>query len=93
MIVLTIFRVLLSCIKYLGNSPCPRCLVEKCKIHELGTKLDKRHREKFPRVDNEHRVQAVATARRWIFTKGVRVGAKSIGDLLQSLTPTQVTGI
>jgi hypothetical protein len=91
--VLTRFRVLLSCIKYLGNFPCPRCLVEKCKIHELGTKFDIRHRDKFCRIDNEHRVQAVATARKWIFTKGVRVGAKSIGDLIKSLTPTQVTRI
>jgi hypothetical protein len=49
-----------------------------------------RRREKFPRVDDKHRAQKVETARRWIFTKGVRIGADSIRDLLQSLTPTRV---
>jgi len=31
-------RVLLCCITYLGNLPCPCCLVHKSEIRELGTK-------------------------------------------------------
>jgi hypothetical protein len=56
----------------------------------LSRKLQDRQREKFPHVDDKHRAQKVETARRWIFTKGVRIGADSIRDLLQSLTPTRV---
>ncbi|KAJ8691002.1 hypothetical protein PTI98_010618 [Pleurotus ostreatus] len=33
-------KVLLSTIKYLGGCPCPRCLIQKEKIRQLGMKCD-----------------------------------------------------
>lgn len=48
------FRVLLAGIKYLGDFPCPRCLVPKSQIPDLGTKNDQKRRERHVRVDNEH---------------------------------------
>lgn len=46
--------------------------------------------EKFHCVDDKHHVQKLEMARRWMFTKGVRIGADSIQNLLQSLMPTWV---
>jgi hypothetical protein len=86
-------RVLLCCIKYLGNLPCPRCLVHKSEIHELGTKRDFKRRETKIRVDDDRRRMLVETAREMLYEKGVRPSAKAISNLLasRSLTPTRVS--
>ena len=85
-------RILLACIKYLGNFPCPRCSLPKHQISELGTKNDKKRREKLARVDNEHRRDMVELARKWIYEKGVNVKSKPIQGLLdpKGWTPTRV---
>lgn len=38
-------RILLACIKYLGNFPCPQCLIRKVNIPALRTKYDQWRRE------------------------------------------------
>ena len=88
-------RILLACIKYLGNFPCPRCSLPKQQISELGTKNDKKRREKLARVDNERRRDTVELAREWIFQKGVNVKSKPLQRLLdpKGWTPTRVRSL
>jgi len=73
--------------------PCPRCLINKCDIKDLGMKRDLKRRETKKRVDDDRRRMLVETAREMIYTKGVRPGAKSISNLLHScsLVPTRVS--
>ena len=87
------YRIILACIKFLGECPCPRCLVRKTDIPEMGTPRDLRKREKTSRVDNEHRRQKVERARAFIFEKGAAVNSNRVKGLLnsQSLTPTRVS--
>ena len=86
-------RVLLACIKYLGKHPCPRCLVEKFHIHELGSKADLRRRDKLERIDDNPRQFDVESARKLIYTQGVRINSKRIAAILdpKSLVPTRVS--
>lgn len=86
-------RVLLACIKFLGKHPCPRCLVEKCHIRELGSKADLGRREKLVRIDDGPRQFDVEAARKLIFTQGVRINSKRIAAILdpKSLVPTRVS--
>ncbi|KJA13004.1 hypothetical protein HYPSUDRAFT_152056 [Hypholoma sublateritium FD-334 SS-4] len=44
-------KVLLATIRNLGSYPCPRCLIPKEKIPEVGTKINDRQRETNQRVD------------------------------------------
>ncbi|KAG2339699.1 hypothetical protein BDR05DRAFT_835785, partial [Suillus weaverae] len=44
-------KTLLACIKFLAKCPCPRCLVPKAKIGELGTRADRRRCERDARKD------------------------------------------
>lgn len=90
---LSLSRILLACIKYLGEFPCPRCLIPKCRVPDLGTKNDKKRRETLARVDNEDQRNTVELARERIYKDGASINSKSIKDLLgpQSLTPTRVS--
>ncbi|KAF9521934.1 hypothetical protein CPB83DRAFT_872126 [Crepidotus variabilis] len=83
-------KVLLACIKYLAQCPCPRCLVLKSKIPRLGTKPDMKDRLKLTRVDNVHIHLDIETVRKWLFEKGINVSSKHVMDILgaKSLTPT-----
>ncbi|KAI9462000.1 hypothetical protein BJY52DRAFT_1101913, partial [Lactarius psammicola] len=67
-----------ACIKFLGKHPCPRCLVKKEQIAELGTKMDTKRRKQLARIDNNHRKQLVERARRKIYVKGVPVNSKIV---------------
>ena len=86
-------RVLLAGIKYLGKHPCPRCLVEKCQIHELGSKADLGRRERLARIDDGPCQFDVETARKLIYMQGVRINSKQITAILdpKSLVPTRVS--
>ena len=89
----SIFRVLLSCIKFLGNHPCPRCLVEKNQISQLGTRGDIKRRKQSERVDDGLRKRLVEQARRKIYVRGTPVNSKIISTIIgiRSLTPTRVS--
>ena len=86
-------RVLLCCVRFLGNWPCPRCLVHKSEIQDLGTKRDINRRETKKRIDDDRRRMLVETARDMIYVDGVRPGADAISNLLASraVVPTQVS--
>ena len=90
--ILTIYgRILLACIKYLGRCPCPRCLIEKCRIPAMGITADCQRRSHTRQDDNWLRVM-IATVRGWIFEKGIGVAGAAVGRVfdLKSLLPTQV---
>ena len=92
MLINSLLRVLLSCIKFLGNHPCPRCLVEKVQIAELGTSVDAKRREQSKRTDDKLRRRLVERARHKIYVKGTPVNSKIISKIIgiRSLTPTRV---
>ena len=83
--------MLLSSIRLLGNLPCPRCLIKKKEILEVGTPRDL-ERQQDLRLDNKDRQKRIEKARLQMFAKGIPVTSKKIEDLLgeKSLVPTRV---
>ncbi|KAI6112660.1 hypothetical protein F5141DRAFT_1003094, partial [Pisolithus sp. B1] len=84
-------KVLLACIKFLGECPCPRCLVKKRDIPKMGMKRDMLCRKKKQRVDDDRRRNKVEAARRHLFQHGAGLNGQRIKDLLydESLVPTR----
>ena len=85
-------RVLLATIRNLGSFPCPRCLIPKEKIPEVGTKNDDRRRERDRRVANNKLFSDINLARTWIYNEGSLVKSAAVERLLSptSLVPTLV---
>ena len=85
----SVSRAMLQTIKSMGLYPCPRCLILKEDIPEVGSFLDMKHREKTARV---YSVQNVEIARKAIFDSGRSVGYKGRYDTLKtgSWAPTRV---
>ncbi|GLB45992.1 hypothetical protein LshimejAT787_5000020 [Lyophyllum shimeji] len=83
-------KILLATIRYLGNCPCPRCLIDKDQIFRMGTKFDARQRENI-REDTPNRRSWVERARQWIFEKGLGVMSAAVERLLKprSWVPTR----
>lgn len=79
-------------IRDLGNCPCPRCLVQKHAIRNLGLVADMKIRRTKRRVDDERRQGRVESARTWIYKKGKGVASKFIDAFLKeaSYVPTRV---
>lgn len=75
----------------MGQCPCPRCLVKKAKLSNLGTKQDMTVRSK-PRTDDVLRQERVKTARKVIYKDGYVVNSSRVDELLKrdSLVPTEV---
>ena len=46
-------RTIVACIKYLGNYPCPHCLISKADISKLGTKQDHKLHDLKEHMDDE----------------------------------------
>ena len=88
-------RVLLCCVRYLRNWPCPCCLVRESEIQELGTKQDINWQETRRHIDDDRRCMLVETAWEMIYQDGVWPGAKAISRLLESqaLNPMCVSSI
>ena len=86
------FRTLLACIKFLAQCPCPRCLIQKDKIGELGTTADRRRRENYPRQDNNSLWANIQMVRDWLYVKGMNITSVFIKCILgpNSLTATAV---
>lgn len=85
-------RMLLACLRFLAECPCPRCYVKKKDIHLLGSARDMRQRSTNIRVDTEAIQFDIARTRSWIFQDGLSAGNKRIKDILggRSLLPIQV---
>jgi hypothetical protein len=80
---------MLQTIKSMGLYPCPRCLVLKADIPEVGSFLDMNHREKTARM---YSIRNVEAARKAIFDSGGSISYKGIHDTLKmgSWAPTRV---
>ncbi|KDQ25345.1 hypothetical protein PLEOSDRAFT_160001 [Pleurotus ostreatus PC15] len=84
-------KILLATIKYLGGCPCPRCLVKKADIPNLGLQKDMKTRERSGRKDSPWLQRKIDTVRDWIFSKGQLVAGSAVDKVLkaESLVPTR----
>ncbi len=93
-IVSSVNRTLLACIKTLGRFPCLRCVISKDGITTLGTKSDmqKRDSDRTLRVDSHALKHDIEVAWKWIYVDGKPLISKRLEDLLstKSLVPTWV---
>lgn len=83
----------MTCLKYLAQCPCPRCLILKSNIPRLGMEADKSARQKLVRADSKAIQDTVNRARQMIFEDGINITSVYIDRLLkpQSLVPTRVS--
>ncbi|TRM55113.1 hypothetical protein BD626DRAFT_373491, partial [Schizophyllum amplum] len=84
-------KTILASIKSLGRHPCPRCEIPKDLFADMGTLLDKQHREEMARQDSDARQERVETARGMIFEQGYVVNGEAIDKTLggKSETPNR----
>lgn len=87
-----VIRVLLATVRNLGACPCPRCLVPKSWLAELGTKQD-RQRRLMTRTNDEDRRSRISRVRDWIYIEGRTLKNKFIELTLgpKSEVPTSVS--
>jgi hypothetical protein len=84
-------RVLIATVRNLGGCPCPRCLIPKERIQNMGMPRDRQQRETLVRND-ERRLLQVSTARSLIYEQNLGVGSAAVERILksQSWVPTLV---
>ncbi|KIK31843.1 hypothetical protein CY34DRAFT_61428, partial [Suillus luteus UH-Slu-Lm8-n1] len=70
-------KVLIATVRNLGGCPCPRCLMPKELIHNMGRPLDRRQRETLERNDDRRRL-IVSSARTLIYDKNLGVGSAAV---------------
>lgn len=82
----------MTCLKYLAQCPCPRCMIFKSKIPRLGMASDMNDRKRLERVDNERIHRDIALVRKMMFVDGVNITSTAIDNFLKSksLVPTRV---
>ncbi len=87
-----ISRCLIACIRHLGQSPCPACLVSKGKVHEMGMVRDMNARQRNIRSDSHAVHRKIEAARKQIFERGIPPEGAAVEAILQSesLTPIRV---
>ena len=80
---------MLDTIKSMGLFPCPRCLVIKGDIPEVGSYLDMKNRQKNTRV---YSIENVEIARKAIFDGGRSISYRGPYNILKtgSWVPTRV---
>ncbi|KAJ3554174.1 hypothetical protein NM688_g3242 [Phlebia brevispora] len=83
-------RVLMLCLKFLANCPCPNCYTLKRDVPQMGLPLDMRRRA-HKRIDNASLQADIAAARDAIFLKGAAVDGVVVKALLneRSMLPTR----
>jgi len=75
-------RILLTSIKFLGQRPCPHCLVKKTDIYMMGMVLDVRRRVVQECTDSLQRWQRVEEAQKLIFELGALVDGSRVKAIL-----------
>ncbi|KIM63149.1 hypothetical protein SCLCIDRAFT_24518 [Scleroderma citrinum Foug A] len=88
-------KILLACMKFLGNCPCPHCLVTKDKICKLGMKNDQGVCTKKAWVDTEACHWLIENVHRAIFEFGQSITSRAIKRILgpASLVPTRLSAL
>ena len=89
---LTHSRVKIATIRNFGTFPCPRCLVPKDKIPEIGKEEDRRTRAELGRTDTVERQGLVDQARKNLYEHGYALSGDFVDGILKdsSLVPTRV---
>jgi hypothetical protein len=89
----TTHRILMTCLKYLAQCPCPHCLILKSNIPCLGMEVDKNSRQKLVQADSKAIQHMVNRAHQMMFENGINITSVFIDCLLkpQSLVPTWVS--
>ncbi|OCH83665.1 hypothetical protein OBBRIDRAFT_765060 [Obba rivulosa] len=84
-------KILIACIRFLAQCPCPTCHVEKSNIASMGNKSDMKQRKDHPREDTARVRDKIAIARKWVFECGYALSSKRLGRVLDyaSLIPIQ----
>lgn len=92
---LILYRIILASIRDKGICPCPRCLVPKSTIRNLGTANDRRLRETLLRSDNAKRRSEISSARRIIYEENYMVNSAAVEKILkrESLVPNLVISL
>src|ERR1700709_2669254 len=85
-------RVLIATVRHLGGCPCPRCLIPKGRIQNMGRPRDRQQRETLARNDEQRGIM-VSSARSLIYEKDFAVGSAAVERILkpQSWVPTSVS--
>jgi hypothetical protein len=86
-------RIILAGIRDRGLCPCPRCLIPKSRLQNMGMPLDMKQRETLARVDDEARRRKVGIARDIIYKKNYAVDSDAVEAILkeESLVPNKVS--
>lgn len=85
--------MLIATLKFLAKYPCPRCLIEKQHIYELGNSRDDSRRAKL-RVDNHPRQYTLEKARDQIFKYGRAPEGTVIKEIMNhSQVPVRVSSV
>lgn len=84
-------RVLIATVRNLGGCPCPRCLIPKNRIQNMGMPQDRQQRQTLSRSDEKRRM-LVNDARSLIYEHNYAVGSAAVEHILkpQSWVPTSV---
>ena len=89
----SMYRCLLACIKCLGQHACPDCTMDKCDFWRMGMKTDMAARIKLACKDSSILHRVINMVRRWIFKDGTAPEGKNVKTTklgLFSMTPTRV---
>jgi hypothetical protein len=87
-----VIRVLIACVKYLGEWLCIRCGIRLEDVHHLGMKQDMKNRERLRRELTDPLLRKVEDARKAIFESGGGVEGDAVKRILDSgsMTTTRV---
>src|ERR1700710_158373 len=78
-----IVRALLATIRNLGGCPCPRCLIPKSRVQNLGSSLDIKQRKTLERKDDSSRQSKITISRSLIYDRGYGVCSNAVENLLK----------
>lgn len=83
--------MLLACLQFLAQTPCPRCYTLKKDVPDLGTTHDYQRRAHV-REDTHPLQSTIKRSRELIFEGGYSISSKAIKTILasRSLTPQRV---
>ena len=87
LLTLTSFRVLLATVRDNGLCPCPRCLMPKTRLDQMGTYWDVNFRVREVRQYLSDKVQQ---ARRIIYGLGQAVAGTGVDGILKSTSSVPV---
>ncbi|RDB18730.1 hypothetical protein Hypma_014643 [Hypsizygus marmoreus] len=89
------FRILMAGVRQMGLCPCPRCKIPASELYLVGTKQDRKKRQKLARVDDHSRRHHISLAMDAIHLKNFAVDSAYVEQQLkpESLVPTLIFAI